>query len=444
MDWQSLLNQERSQRPKYVEQTHRPLYVQDLDRIAFSAPFRRLAHKTQVHPLYENDHLHHRLIHSIETASVGRSLGIEVGHWLEEQSRIESGKALLVGGIVQAACLAHDIGNPPFGHSGEAAIGAWFSDKFTENLGIFSEIPKDDREEFEAFEGNAQGFRILTRLEMYRNAGGMQLSNAVLGAYTKYPSGAVAKDAKPESYCGLKKFGYFRSEEVYFEDVAQKCNLLSGIGGPRKWWKRHPLAFLVEAADDITYGIIDIEDAYCSGLLSYKKTCKILEPICGVSNNDTSHLTEAEHVSYLRARSIGAAISFCVEAFKNHYAEIMSGKFNDSLIASSDKADAFHEIEVLSRGKIYPSDRKMELEVYGRNLLHNTLNGLIPIFQALHANNWDSSKLSSYEKQVTQVLNIDLRDARDASSALHILCDYVSGMTDRYTVKTSNLLGGTA
>ena len=207
MEWLLLLNHDRLGDDDYVEEAHRPIHVQDLDRIVFSAPFRRLANKTQVHPLYDHDHIHHRLIHSVETGSAGRSLGMAVGHWLEECGHVVAGSKHIIAGVVQAACLAHDIGNPPFGHSGEEAIGQWFKQKFQNPIGIFGMMNAEFlkyRGEFEQFEGNAQGFRIITRLEMYRNKGGMRLSKGVLGAFTKYPTTEHVKSVVEEKYCGTR------------------------------------------------------------------------------------------------------------------------------------------------------------------------------------------------------------------------------------------------
>jgi dGTPase len=156
MDWNDLLKLERLNDPSYVQNKHRPTYTQDIDRILFSQPFRRLANKTQVHPLYDNDHIHHRLIHSLEVATVGRSLGVEVGAWLADELRvITADQVEVVAGLVQTACMAHDIGNPPFGHSGEEAIASWFREKFICPEGILQDISEDQRHEFMAFEGNA-------------------------------------------------------------------------------------------------------------------------------------------------------------------------------------------------------------------------------------------------------------------------------------------------
>lgn len=188
MEWEKLLKLDRLGDPEYIQHKHRPIYLQDIDRILFSPPFRRLANKTQVHPLYDNDHIHHRLIHSLEVATVGRSLGIEVGAWLaDDRQLIASDQVEIIAGLVQTACMAHDIGNPPFGHSGEEAIASWFREKFAHPVGILEDISETQRHEFAAFEGNAQGFRILTRIEMYKNAGGLRLALASLGAFTKIP-----------------------------------------------------------------------------------------------------------------------------------------------------------------------------------------------------------------------------------------------------------------
>ena len=256
MEWTNLLSKERLGDPDYTEEPNRPIFVQDYDRIVFSPPFRRLANKTQVQPLYEHDHVHHRLIHSVEVGSVGRSLAMGIGQWLVEQGYIEKGEQFSLANIVQAACAAHDIGNPPFGHSGEDAIGAWFAERFVAPKGIFDDLDPSLQEEFKEFEGNAQGFRIIARTEIYRNQGGMRLSKAVLGAFMKYPLSAATKKGlavgghkedgyKEEGYFGKKKFGIFNSELPLFKEVADTLKLIRVDVGPYKWWRRHPLVFVV-------------------------------------------------------------------------------------------------------------------------------------------------------------------------------------------------------
>ncbi|MGH1353638.1 MAG: dGTP triphosphohydrolase [Thalassovita sp.] len=443
MEWDQLLSSLRFGDKDYPEQPHRPTYVQDADRIVFSAPFRRLANKTQVHPLYSHDHIHHRLIHSAETASAGRSLGMAVGHWLEESGEIASGDRHKLAGMVHAACLAHDIGNPPFGHSGEEAIGDWFSTKFTDPKGIFAQVDHSLRAEFEKFEGNAQGFRILTRLEMYRGEGGMRLSNGVLGAFTKYPVTANVQVNCDVKYCGLKKFGVFGSEADNFAAVAERLGLLRETTGQGNWWRRHPLVFLVEAADDICYNIVDAEDGFAAGDLGFDEVKKCLEPLGGKSNKDLSSYTEHEEIAYLRAKSIGAAIEACVDAFKENYTDIMTGQFSGSLVEVSSKKAEFAAIRKVAEDQLFTAPRKTKLEVRGRNVLHTVLDGLSPVYQKLSENSWSESDLPNYERQLIRTVDLDLRDVTDAYTALHSLTDFVSGMTDRYALEVASMVSGT-
>lgn len=442
MEWDLLLNDSRFGDPSYTENANRPLYVQDYDRIAFSAPFRRLANKTQVHPLNDHDHVHHRLIHSVETTSVGRSLGMAVGHWLEENGKIDSGEKHKISGMIQAACLAHDIGNPPFGHSGEAAIGQWFEEQFDAPKGILAGIDEKLWSEFVRFEGNAQGFRILTKLEMYRNNGGMRLSHGVLGAFTKYPVTAAINEKAWEKagYCGLKKFGVFSSDEENFRQIASEMGLPEETEKSGSWWRRHPLVFLVEAADDICYNILDLEDAFTTGDLSFEAVREELITLAGVRNESKEGQSQEETISEMRARSIGASIDACVLAFQENYDDIMSGEFSSSLIEESSKAVEFKKIKYLAKQKIFTAKRKTELEVHGRNIIHRVLDGIIPVFDGLHNCKWDEAKLSSYQKQLVSAAGIDLRDVNDNYSALHCMTDFVSGMTDRYALSISEIL----
>ncbi|MDX1121824.1 dNTP triphosphohydrolase [Sinorhizobium medicae] len=442
MDWQYLLDRKRLCNPDYVEKPDRPTFVQDADRITFSAPFRRLANKTQVHPLYENDHLHHRLIHSVETASVGRSLGIAVGDWLEKEHNLGPGEKHVVAGMTQAACLAHDIGNPPFGHSGEAAIGSWFSKRFANPSELFGALETSLRPEFESFEGNAQGFRVISRLEMYRNQGGMRLSRGVLGAFSKYPVTARVRAKATQSYRGLKKFGLFESDVNLFAEVADAVGLPVEIVGGDRWWRRHPLVFLVEAADDICYNILDLEDAFSSGDLGEDVVMAHLRTLAGIPNVDLADRTTDEVIAYARARAIGSAVDACVEAFKENYDAIMAGSFSGSLVESSTRSKEFGEIEKLARQRLFTSPRKTELEVFGRNVVHQVLDGLIGVFDQLLAEKWDPAKLDGYHEQLRRAANLDLRDVKDPYTALHALTDYVSGMTDRYAVKVAKLVAG--
>lgn len=444
MEWSKLLVQERFFDPDYDAQNNRPLYAQDADRLVFSAPFRRLANKTQVQPLYDHDHIHHRLIHSVEVSMVGRSLGVAVGHWLGENSFTSdcSVDQHGIGGIVQAACLAHDIGNPPFGHSGEDAIGTWFKEKFREGEGIFNSPAPGVAEQFSKFEGNAQGFRLISRLEMYRNDGGMRLSLPVLAAFQKYPARARTAVAPDKTdYVGLKKYGVFESEWELFQRIAERVGLPEEISEHGKWFRRHPLVYLVEAADDICYEITDLEDAFVGGILPYQVVVDALASIAK-PNRDVSSLNQEEHIAFLRARAIGRMIPAVVEAFKENYQEIMNGTFNTSLCASCELSGEFKNVGAIAKTHVFTAQRKTELEVSGRSLLRRTLNGILPIFEDLRDASWNSEEISSHIKQLQRALGLDLREVKSEEAALHCLSDYVSGMTDRYAVRVARLVSG--
>lgn len=445
MAWEKLLLQQRLSDPDYTAQANRPLFTQDADRIVFSAPFRRLANKTQVQPLYENDHVHHRLIHSVETSMVGRSLGMSIGHWLEEEGKfddLEDVNRFVVAGTVQAACLAHDIGNPPFGHSGEDAIGSWFEEKFEQNSGLFRDANVGLKDELCKFEGNAQGFRLIARQEMYRNSGGMRLSLPVLGAFQKYPARARTSEyLGRDKYVGLKKFGVFEGEWEVFQKVATELGLMEEMSDQGSWYRRHPLVYLVEAADDICYEILDLEDAFSSGDLDEETVIKALRPIAN-PNKNTSFFSAEEKVAFFRAKSIGNAIAACVEAFKANYTDIMMGTFNSSLVEASDLASPFSAISDIAKRQIFTARRKTELEVSGRTIIRRTLDGIIPLFEDLQDKSWDSDKLKSHNQQIMRALDLDFREVDKSESALHCLADYVSGMTDRYAVKVSKMVSG--
>ncbi|MDF9304406.1 dNTP triphosphohydrolase [Tritonibacter mobilis] len=451
MEWTQLLNPRRLCRPDYADKPNRPAYLQDYDRILFSEPFRRLAQKTQVHPLYDHDHVHHRMIHSMETSSVGRSLGIQVGEALVADSRLEDGLQHVMAGTVQAACLVHDIGNPPFGHSGEASIGAWFEQQFAANngtgTGIAAGIAPEHRAEFEAFEGNAQGFRIVSRLEMARREGGMRLSYATLGAFAKYPCTASAAADAQDSYVGLKKFGCFAGEEALFAEVASALGLpQERTPSGERWWRRHPLAFLVEAADDICYRILDLEDAATVGDLGSEVVSEILEEITGKPNRAPEpEMTLRERTGMQRAMAIGAAIDSAVEAFLEHYDAIMDGTFNDGLMEVSSKAATFARLKEISNARIFTAQRKTALEVVGRKVIFTILDEFHALFVALKACDWDAERLlkeHGYWTQLVRAVDLDLRGVTDDYTAAHALTDFVSGMTDRYAIRVRDMITG--
>lgn len=436
MDWEKLLSDERFKSKSTAADPARPSYIQDYDRIVFSEPFRRLAFKTQVHPLHEHDHLHHRLIHSIEVSSVGRSIAALVEHSLIHEKKVLDEKfAGKIPGAVQAACVAHDIGNPPFGHSGEEAIGYWFQDAFADDKLFKGWLDPRQEAEFKKLEGNAQGFRILTRTDMYREDGGMRLSFATLGAFVKYPFRASEADKS--------KYGIFEGDWDSFEQIAQSVGLKKSHqqvkGAMIERYVRHPLVYLVEAADDISYNIVDLEDAHTSGDLSFERVRELLEALIGFQVVQRSYQDNAEFIAYLRAIAIGEAVKACASAFMNEYQSLMSGTFRyDDLVAASSVANQIKKIKEVSNKELFTSPRKTSLEITGRNILRKILSEIAPVYVSLSKNNWKSDELNDYEIKVYRAFGLDLRSVSNEYEALHSLADFVSGMTDRYAVKVAS------
>ena len=271
MEWAALLSDRRLGQPA-PDRAHRPrtAFQVDHDRIVFSSAFRRLQDKTQVFPLAESDFVRTRLTHSMEVSCVGRSLGTRVGEIICKKHALEGLHPSDFGAIVAAASLAHDVGNPPFGHSGEDAIRHWF-DTSPAAAAAKRNFTNAELADFHRYEGNAHAFRVVSVLQMSDNAGGMQLTCAALGALAKYP---IESDTAGESagYAGssAKKFNFFQAEKSLFAEVAEQTGLIRR-SEKAAWWCRHPLAFLVEAADDICYHLIDFEDAYRHDLISYRR-----------------------------------------------------------------------------------------------------------------------------------------------------------------------------
>ena len=225
------------------------------------------------------------------------------------------------------------------------------------------------------------------------------------------------------------------------EAVAARTGLVAGDRS-KTWWRRHPLVFLVEAADDICYNILDLEDAFTAGDLSYNEVAALLSAVSGRVPRDDRGDTQTEKIAFLRAVAIGKAFEDCSKAFAENYDAIMSGGFTQGLIEASEQADAFAEIGQVASERIFTSPRKTELEVMGRNLVHRLLDGVLPVFEALEIAGWQADALSGYAEQLNRALGLDLRTVQDRYSALHALADYVSGMTDRYAVKISKIIYG--
>ena len=441
MDWSQLLcpaRLGRAMKPRRPNDPARSEFRRDGDRITFSSAFRRLQDKTQVFPLADNDYVRTRLTHSLEVASVARSLGVRVGDVVCERNAIPGMHGSDFGEIASAAALAHDLGNPPFGHSGEDAIRHWFM-----NSPVAAEakakLSEKECADIERYEGNAQGFRLVTRLQMPDNNGGMQLTCATLGAFTKYPRESVAGSVAASSYRGAstKKFGFYQSECGHFSEVAEQCGLIRR-SQDEAWWARHPLAFVVEAADDICYRLVDFEDGFRLGHLSYQETS---EAMLGVMRPEQRprRLHEAQsdrrRVQILRAMAIGSAIEECAEVFHSHEADILAGVFDTPLIDIVPSASIWEEIVRISRQKIYNTTRGVEIEAAGFEVLGGLLDVFVSALNDL-ARGQQASPRSRKLLELVPEENLGAEECPDEGPYQRLLkmLDFVSGMTDRYAV----------
>jgi dGTPase len=437
MNWNQLLCAERLGRAS-KPQPHDPArseFRRDSDRLTFSTAFRRLQDKTQVFPLADNDYVRTRLTHSLEVASVGRSLGARVGTHIAQRHRLAQHGSEF-GEIVAAAGLAHDLGNPPFGHSGEDAIRHWFQ---TSPIAAVAgaELSAAERADIERYEGNAQGFRLITRLQMPDNPGGLQLTHATLGAFTKYPRESVVPADLPRSASG-KKFGFYQSEREHFARVAEYCGLLRRTPDAA-WWARHPLAFLVEAADDICYRLVDFEDGMRTGHLSYGQVRDAFLALIPAKQHPRrlrdAH-DDTRRVQILRAVAIGAAIEEATEVFLAHERDILAGRFDQPLIDAGPSCAVWEKIMRRSRKTIYNTARGVEIEAAGFAVLGGLLDDFVASLNDLAAHGKKAAARSHKLLALVpaQCLARQRTAPRDPYVRLLNMLDFISGMTDTYAV----------
>lgn len=437
MNWSTLLSALRvGSKPDLPTAVTRSAFEQDYDRIIFSHPFRKLQDKTQVHPLPEHDFVHTRLTHSLEVSSVGRSLGKRVGEViLQRHTELAAAYTLFdFGAIVAAAALAHDIGNPPFGHAGEEALSEFFR-SHARGLAYQSQVIEAQWAELTSFEGNAQGFRLLND-----HAHGLRLTYATLGAFTKYPC-AAHFPARNKKLRSQKKYGFFESEKQVFAAVAQALELPEAA--PQAW-QRHPLAFLVEAADDICYSIIDLEDGCRLGLLSLAELTDLLAPILK-SKLQRTKLADLnglnEKLGILRALAIGELIDSCTEVFLANEHAILSGGFDSALTDLSEHQQALQAISAISVECIYRARHVLEIEAAG----HQVLPGLVDSF--VQAGQWLVAPVPSRKQQnMALLLPIEIRAAiekdKTTYAMLRAVLDFVAGLTDRHALALYRKING--
>lgn len=432
MNWEQLLSLRRqgdsSKRLRNEQDETRLGFDVDYDRIIFSPEFRSLQDKTQVIPLSSTDFVHTRLTHSLEVSVVARSLGRKVGVKILEKypslETIHGYKANDFGSIVAAAALAHDIGNPPFGHSGEKAIGHFFRNGSGKNYK--SELTPKQYQDLCDFEGNANGFKILTQ-DVKGRPGGLRLSYATLGAFTKYPKGSLP--IKPNSHIAFKKYGFFQSESETFSLLAKELGLLKLEDSTETLYSRHPLAYLVEAADDICYTIIDFEDGINLGLIEEDYALEYLIKLVkdNIQTDKYNSLTNKKaRVSYLRALAIGTLIDDAVSLFIENEASILDGSFGVSLLEKSRYKAQMDDIIKLSIDKVYNSDEVIDKELSGFEVINELL------FRFSNAvNNCYHGTGSHYDKLILKLFDSELDYKNDKLyNRMMAVCSLVASYSD--------------
>ncbi|NMM46968.1 dGTP triphosphohydrolase [Marinigracilibium pacificum] len=419
----------------------RSRYERDYDRIIFSQPFRRLQDKTQVHPLPESNFVHTRLTHSLEVSSVARSLGRKAGEILcgNNSELKKAGISVFDFSTVTAAAgLCHDIGNPPFGHSGEDAISEYFK---TGRGQRFKEFCTEEQwAELTSFEGNAQGFRLAKNKNL-----GIMLTDAVLGAFTKYPCSALARQSKAGKI-SQKKYGFFSTERDYFEELANTLGLIKNETDQGIAWQRHPLAYLVEAADDICYHIIDLEDACRLEIISFEQTRDFLVEIIKDKFDQKKFdalSTKEEKLAILRAMSINALVEQAGVIFAEKERQILNGKLDHSLFDILPSKEILNEIKHVSIEKIYRNIQVVETEVAGFEVVDGLLNKFI---EAGYRMVFDKDAKSGADKRLIQMLpelnRINVINSKSPYEMIREIIDMVSGLSDSHAVSVYRKITG--
>lgn len=437
MEWGRLISSKRFGLEDYHDEKrhNRTRFQRDYDRLIFSAPFRRLQNKTQVFPLPGSVFVHNRLTHSLEVSSVGRSLGSNIASYIEERTTDAELLRKLPGipDIVATACLAHDMGNPPFGHSGEMAIGSYFSEG--KGLGLRGIIGDRLWNDLSHFEGNANAFRLLTHDFKGRRKGGFALTYSTLASIVKYPYESTLAGKK-------HKFGFFVSEEEHYKKVATELGILDKSTDERVKYCRHPLVYLVEAADDICYQIMDIEDSHKLKILTTGQTKEYL--LSFFEGDELAHVESIlsmledknEQVAYLRSSIVGLLVDECSRAFIEHEDEILRGECKSPLIdlISDTPRNAYRKCSAMAYEKIYNYSGVLDIELAGNQIVTYLLERLVDA--VLHP---DKSYSKLLLAKVPQQYDMQ---APDIPSRIQAVTDYISGMTDVYALDLYQKLNG--
>ncbi|WP_300812421.1 dGTP triphosphohydrolase [uncultured Bacteroides sp.] len=435
MNWNRLISAKRFGLEEFHNERreNRSEFQRDYDRLVFSAPFRRLQNKTQVFPLPGSIFVHNRLTHSLEVSCVGRSLGNGVARGLLERHPELAGSGLTeTGAIVSAACLAHDLGNPPFGHSGERAISTFFSEG--KGQALRGDMTPAQWEDLTHFEGNANAFRLLTHQFEGRRRGGFVLTYSTLASIVKYPFSSRLAGKK-------SKFGFFTTEEESFRRIADELGMRRLNDDPLKY-ARHPLVYLVEAADDICYQMMDLEDAHKLKILTTRETQDLL--LAFFNDERRRHRLQTleivsdvnEQIAYLRSSVIGLLIEECTRAFLDNEEQILAGEFEGSLIrhVSPLPAGAYERCAALSAEKIYRSRDVLDIELAGFRIISTLLEMM-------------TDAVRSPEKAYSQLLINRVSSQYNIKSPvfcerIQAVLDYISGMTDVFALDLYRKING--
>ena len=437
MNWSQLISNKRFglEALHEIRKEDRTEFQRDYDRLIFSSPFRRLQNKTQVFPLPGSIFVHNRLTHSLEVSCVGRSLGNDAARLLlQKHPELSDSHLPEIGAIVSAACLAHDMGNPPFGHSGEKAIGTYFSEG--KGLALKPLVAPAEWEDLTHFEGNANAFRLLTHQFRGRRPGGFVLTYSTLASIVKYPFSSQLAGNK-------QKFGFFLSEQEDYERIANELGItrLSEEGEPVRY-ARHPLVYLVEAADDICYQMMDIEDAHKLKILTSQETkelyshffteerLKRIHKICQLVT-DTN-----EQIAYLRSSAIGVLTKACIETFVEHEEEILSGTFQGPLIKqiAPPVRDAYKKCSETAFAKIYCAKDVLDIELAGYQVITTLVDLMIEAVRYPH---------KAYSQLlINRVSHQYDMQAPTLYGKIQAVLDYISGMTDVYALDLYRKING--
>lgn len=444
--WERLLSTERLGVPGH-DQDFRTEFQRDYDRIIFSSSFRRLQDKTQVFPLARNDYVRTRLTHSLEVSCVGRSMGMFIGPHLKSRWNLPSKTPYLIAENIAAACVAHDIGNPPFGHSGEDSIRSWFTKP--EHSHYLDGLTELEKAEFQGFEGNAQSFRILTRLQRHRKSdadiGGLNLTMATLGTLLKYPRRALISKVDPNRV-SQKKFHFYSSEEQAFLQVVESLDLPQTL--VNEAWARHPLVFLVEAADDICYTIADFQDGFRLGHVYWEDIFDFFKRILGPEAEgfykESLAMDELkDRVEFLGGKVIGHLVKEICTVFLDVEAQILTGEFDLPLVSQIPSQKVLNEMMAFARNRIYSASEVINIKVAGFEAIQGLLDCLTPAV-CLHPKDDPERERHALYRQLLpdQFLSEEEMPEPRAYQKLQQVTDYISGMTDSFAIALFRRLRG--